>query len=624
MLGLGLELDGSEHPYFDAEERRALRHWDWVGIPVFGDLVWDRTRSRLLSTLIFTLVGLAAFLQVFLPQLSIGPLSLPRISTCADAGRLLGDAAAASASTAQLDASFTVFLVLAALAVVPWNPPIFLPLGAAAATGYAAFSIAVDARFCGAMAASARPLLLSQFSNGVWINQVSTTVVFYNLFILAATMVCALELWRLSAVMFSALCKGTTTLWDVARPAHWPPPALAIPATPTAASQGGGIEAQGSWVSRTLAGAQGWAAETYHSVLCIVPLRHCIACLLSSVGLAVLASTISGWAILAKDQLRNIRGAVLDPSSLPADTPELIRQLLSALDQYVPAVYRNAVLGALDGTLEWVSIGSWLVCLVFFASCASSLATVARHHRDVLERYSLRLGSTRAVEGGGATAASAGAAPAAPSDASPRSNIAQRALSAQERSFLTPPPIQLQAFAIFDSTQYIAAHLVCHLLVFLIFFLLVSVIVLALRLIYLQGLGTNLSWIALVIANLGRSQIYELLLFKLPPIIHRYVIVPLYAWCGWEDRASPWFRRVTGLFCLGTRWLDGPHVLHPRLFLLADAVFSFSLGPLMGIVDAITRLISGSVWGLLKISFLYEPVIPLRIAGFDKPYMSYG
>ena len=89
-------------------------------------------------------------------------------------------------------------------------------------------------------------------------------------------------------------------------------------------------------------------------------------------------------------------------------------------------------------------------------------------------------------------------------------------------------------------------------------------------------------------------------------------------------KTSPWVRRSLGLFCLGSRWLDGPHVLHPRIFVLADAVISFSLGPLFGIVDAVTRMLLGTVWGLLKISFLYEAVIPLSVASFDRPYMAYG
>lgn len=127
-------------------------------------------------------------------------------------------------------------------------------------------------------------------------------------------------------------------------------------------------------------------------------------------------------------------------------------------------------------------------------------------------------------------------------------------------------------------------------------------------------------------ANLARSQVYDFLLFKLPPFVQRWVLGPLYRLCGWDSSrpASALVRRLLGLFCLASRWLDGPHVLHPRAFALADAVISFSVGPLLGIVDAVTRMVLGSVFGLLKISFLYEAVIPLTLASFDRPYMSYG
>ena len=155
-------------------------------------------------------------------------------------------------------------------------------------------------------------------------------------------------------------------------------------------------------------------------------------------------------------------------------------------------------------------------------------------------------------------------------------------------------------------------------------------------LLYLNGLGTNLSWLALVAANLARSQVYDFLLFKLPPFVQRWVLGPLYRLCGWDASrpASALARRFLGLFCLASRWLDGPHVLHPRVFALADAVISFSVGPLrewqaqrarardlsplftppgysrappsppraraVGIVDAVTRMVLGTVWGLLK------------------------
>jgi hypothetical protein len=78
LLGIGLE-GGAEEPYFTPEERAALRAWQPSALPVFGDLVFDRTRSRGLTVLLFTLAGLASFLQLFLPQLSLGPLQLQRI-----------------------------------------------------------------------------------------------------------------------------------------------------------------------------------------------------------------------------------------------------------------------------------------------------------------------------------------------------------------------------------------------------------------------------------------------------------------------------------------------------------------------------------------------------------------
>ena len=88
-------------------------------------------------------------------------------------------------------------------------------------------------------------------------------------------------------------------------------------------------------------------------------------------------------------------------------------------------------------------------------------------------------------------------------------------------------------------------------------------------------------------------------------------------------KSDAW-RRTVGAMCLVLRWMDGTHVLTPRIFLLLDVVFSFTLGPLLALADAAARVTLGSIWGLLSISILYESVVPAQASAFDRAFMAYG
>jgi hypothetical protein len=259
-------------------------------------------------------------------------------------------------------------------------------------------------------------------------------------------------------------------------------------------------------LSRAQAHATAWCRATYTDVLCAAPLRHCIACVLSTVGLATMASTMSGWASLALVQLRALRALLVDPSApLPADTPQFLRQLIEALNAYIPTIWRSSVFGTLDGALVWVTVGSWIVCLVFCSTAAASMATVTRHRRELLARHLAMEGVGQAAAaaamaavhvqgssggssgGGGAgegaveleVGAGAGAAGEEGAALPRKQQLLQRLLQRAKRDKRTPPPGDIYAFVIFDATQYVAAHLVCHLFVFLVFFLFLSVIVVA-------------------------------------------------------------------------------------------------------------------------------------------------
>ena len=497
-FGLGTAAVGDlvDAPYFTPSERAAFREYDCLALPIFGDLVFDRSRSRLLTVLLFTLAGLGTFLQLFLPQLSFGPLQLQAISTCWQAAKTLSafpgsafsrqDIQVSGELSASLNGLYICFLLCSLLAVTPWNPPIFLLLGTTLSIAYFSLYSYVDTRFCVQLAAPGPLLISSLDARGAWINQVSTTVVFFNFAIWLAVLACMLELCRLTWLMLRSYASNGTPLAHFFALAHWPAPPPQQPQhtplpphspapTPTAGSAAAAAAAPPppSCLATLRASAHAWLTDTYLNVLCVAPLRHCIACALSTLGLAVLASTISGWSLLALAQLRAFKSVVLDPSqALAPDTPPFLRQLLEAVNQYIPAIWRAAVVGALDSALVWSSIGAWLVAALFCATCAASMAVVARHRRELLLRNEV------ALEGAGVgVGPSSPRPPTAPSSSSSSSSSSLQWQWEAKRSTLTPPPHSLQGFVIFDATQYVVAHLVCHLFVYLVFFLIITVLV---------------------------------------------------------------------------------------------------------------------------------------------------
>jgi len=57
--------------------------------------------------------------------------------------------------------------------------------------------------------------------------------------------------------------------------------------------------------------------------------------------------------------------------------------------------------------------------------------------------------------------------------------------------------------------------------------------------------------------------------------------------------------------------------------LFIDTVWSFTLGLILGILDAFTRLLISIFWGIFKTIVMWEPVVPISFASIDLSYSSY-
>jgi len=345
------------------------------------------------------------------------------------------------------------------------------------------------------------------------------------------------------------------------------------------------------------------------------------AVLLSFVGILVTASILYGWARVARDELDTIRAFI--PRDAGEPPSEFVRGVVQIMRDYLPAIWQDGVFRVLESALVWGSVGIWVSTSIFLTLLLTSIFTVAGHVRLLREdhrREAALAGAEAAPRAAGEEALKPGWGEGA---RIPPLLPAYALSNAQTHPYLSMAGVK--RFSVFDATQYSIAHLATHVFTFLVFTIFVTSFTTALA-VYISGVSGDLRAGILVLLglvfNASRSQIFIFLTFKLPPILMS--ILPSLLLCCGIKRNATWSRRVVGFLCLLTRWMDGSNVLTPRLFLLTDTVLSFTVGPILALADAFTRVVIGVVWGLLKISVLSEPVVPLLTSGFDRAFMSYG
>jgi hypothetical protein len=162
----------------------------------------------------------------------------------------------------------------------------------------------------------------------------------------------------------------------------------------------------------------------------------------------------------------------------------------------------------------------------------------------------------------------------------------------------------LRRFGFFGAAQYVVSHLLVHLVTCLFATLLVTVVVTGM-VIALGGFEGLILW---SLASL-RNSAWVLCTRTLPPYIVLYILVPALGLLGTDlpTVLAP-LRRLYMLLLFWLRFDDGPYILAPRVLLAMDAVLSCTLGPLLGVVDAFTRIVLSTVWGVLRSVVVYEPV----------------
>lgn len=68
----------------------------------------------------------------------------------------------------------------------------------------------------------------------------------------------------------------------------------------------------------------------------------------------------------------------------------------------------------------------------------------------------------------------------------------------------------------------------------------------------------------------------------------------------------------------------GNSVLRPRVLLLADLIFSMTLGAAAGLTAGVVRFMFGMVALIFRLTLLARPILPGFLATYDSGFMSYA
>lgn len=334
-----------------------------------------------------------------------------------------------------------------------------------------------------------------------------------------------------------------------------------------------------------------------------VPMRHSVAALLTSVGLLLLASLATTTLAILGGLWTTVRALVDNPSTvfacdpLPEDITDKFLCALVIMLQLLPDFTREQILGTVADVFTYTPFGVWIVNAAIICAVVYSFVPVVRQQAVYAERYKAALAAYRAAGGGEHEAILARPRASDPSD-----------------TFHLAP--DLRRFAAFSATQYILSHVILHLVASFVTTALVAAIATVL-VVYAGGFPA-----LLVLATLAaRSQLLKFCTTTLPPLLITWVLVPGLALFGLESAAvlAP-LRWLYMRLVFWVRFDDGPRVFSPRVLMAVDAVTTCTLGAALAVVDALTRMILGLLWGLLRTVVLHEPVVPAALAFLDRPY----
>lgn len=597
-------------PMFTQAERAAqraccARRCGWLPVPI--DLSFQATRSRVALSLLTIQLCSQLILQVLLPALGFAT-----ISGCAAAAASLHPAPAPEEDS--LDVSVyallnpfylhAAYLVFACLGLSQWNSPIYCFLGCGFALNRAVYVALTEGGDCFQLLLMPSTRLPSSSGGGrnAYIGNFSESVAYFGLFQVACTCVVAGALALLSLRLWLRRRKGEIALCGMeSRPAGGggggepgePPLTMALPPC------GGPLVAR---------------ARSFARQLHLVPLRHVVACALSSFSLALVSINISALLLSALSTFDGLRAQIKGLSAAVDASLATVRDALVI----TPAIVKV--------------VAAALVLLQLY-----SFYPIAKHALALKQRYKC-VEALRSASSCGAPPASAAGSekltdPLLTAGASSEDGAACEGLDSKTDAFgltilgasqledaelLLAP--DLRRFYFLGASSYIAAHTVVQAAVCL---ATAALAVLAWVGLVISCGGTANTLLYLLAA--ARAQVAMLVVGTILPYLFVYCVGPALALVGLQASAvcSP-LRRVAMLLCSCASLSDGPFVLAPRVLAAADGLLSITAGAFFGVIDAFTRLGLALGWALVKTALIYEPVVPRVLASLDSPFMAYG
>ena len=656
---------------------RARGCCQWL-LPVPFDLVWGRTRSRAVTVLVFWQLALVIVMFFF------STLGLAWAPTCYEAAsllRALDGQPPLPPPALRPDSLVVLYLLGAGMAASAFSSPPWLLLGAAASLVYLLALTAAETQHCFALTyltgnrgvlgsvtlllsalagfsdESAVPASVALLSTGATsaalglLDWLATLVVALRLLVLAGSMLhavafvqshqldCKVELGGSSAgsltsssgaAALSASATGSAkdaaqaaaaeTLQmpavadhDVEASLQLPEPAQPLPPQPQPQTQ---PTAQSQPpqpplyalppLHQALASARLLAEDAAQDVLerlRDVPLRVLAAFLVSSAALLVLSTALVAWsgaALQAMQQLRPILAAIFDPSKVAGWVADILPLLPPELQSGGPEAQKfvtdavrilggvlDAVAGVVQDVAQYLPYGLVAVTVILLGAVWQSLYPVSEHVRWLRLRY-----------------ATARAPHAAPLDA---------ALDAA-----SAPSLVL--FANYDGTMFLFTHLVSVTVAYILAVLLVALLVVAYLAVTRQGFGAAIA----ILSAIFYKQLLSLAYRFGPRTVYWGVVAPIAALTGTKGALLATPARLAVGTCIACYSLcaDGPHVLFPRLFTLLDVVGTVLVAPVVGVFEALSRVLLGTVWGVVRLAQLHHPLLP--IAQLDRGFMTYG
>lgn len=309
-----------EPTLFTDEDRTRQRRWcsracGWL--PVFVDLSFERVRSRVAVAVLLLQVAFIVILQAYLPR-----LGFDSIDFCIIGADTLGldigmDVDEALRILNSFQGVWYSYFAISLVALQEWNSPLWLL--PAVAMAWASFGVRARLDWSTCVELAKLPfstdVLVYDDDGNVMNSNYTSIYVFYNVLGIVFTGIVAVELTRLSMPV-------VRQLWSSARGALlWGTVNDEKPAD----TGGDGTRCSHHDDDESATIKQNVLVRFYRKHLACVPLRHVVACLLSTVALVYFALTFVGLLNEMASFVSGLRQyfAEFDPNSGPPDDPEM-------------------------------------------------------------------------------------------------------------------------------------------------------------------------------------------------------------------------------------------------------------------------------------------------------------